>query len=160
MSNYNRITFKERVRIEAGIYAKKSFREIAREIGRSTSSVIREVKNNRVLIKGKHPQGKNCIYPPNCNKKNLCGEEYCSRRCWTCSDYDCTQLCDRCRNHTCLKTEKPPFVCSNCNEKNKKKCSYDKYYYIAEKADAKAKQKRSESREGIRLTQKRTTDIG
>ena len=33
MSNYNRITFKERVRIEAGIYAKKSFSQIAKEIG-------------------------------------------------------------------------------------------------------------------------------
>ena len=46
MSNYNRITFKERVRIEAGIYAKKSFSQIAKEIGRSTSSVTREVKQN------------------------------------------------------------------------------------------------------------------
>ncbi len=39
MSNYNRISFKERVRIEAGIYAKKSFSQIAKKIGRSTSSV-------------------------------------------------------------------------------------------------------------------------
>ena len=35
---------------------------------------------------------------------------------------------------------------------NKKACKYNKYYYIAEKADAKAKKVRSESREGIRLT--------
>lgn len=42
MSNYNRITFKERVRIEAGIYAKKSFSQIAKEIVRSTSSVLLE----------------------------------------------------------------------------------------------------------------------
>ncbi len=51
MSNYNRITFKERVRIEAGIYAKKSFSQIAKEIGRSTSSVTREVKQNRIMVK-------------------------------------------------------------------------------------------------------------
>lgn len=47
MSNYNRITFKERVRIEAGIYAKESFSKIAKELGRSTSSITREVKQNR-----------------------------------------------------------------------------------------------------------------
>lgn len=34
MSNYNRITFRERVRIEPGIYAKKSFGQIAEELGR------------------------------------------------------------------------------------------------------------------------------
>ena len=43
-------------------------------------------------------------------------------------------------------------MCSTCSEKNKKKCIYDKYYYIAEKADAEAKATRSESREGIRLS--------
>ena len=52
MGNYNRITFKERVRIEAGIYAKKSFSQIAKELGRSTSSITREVKqeNERARI--------------------------------------------------------------------------------------------------------------
>ena len=48
MSNYNRMSFKERVRIEAGIYAKKSFSQIAEELGRSTSSITREVKQNRI----------------------------------------------------------------------------------------------------------------
>ena len=50
MSNYNRITFKERVRIEAGIYAKKSFSQIAKEIGRSTSSVTREANLKEFLL--------------------------------------------------------------------------------------------------------------
>lgn len=153
MSNYNRITFKERVRIEAGIYAKESFSSIAKELGRSTSSITREVQQNRVRIKGSYPHGKDCIYPPHCAKTKLCGDVYCSRRCWTCSEYVCTEFCDRCRNHSCKKTEKAPFVCVHCSEKNKKSCRFDKYYYIAEKADAKAKATRSESREGIRLSQ-------
>lgn len=38
-------------------------------------------------------------------------------------------------------------------KKNKKSCRFDKYYYLAEKADAKAKSIRSEAREGIRLSQ-------
>ena len=54
--------------------------------------------------------------------------------------------------HIPVKTEKAPFVCDSCSEKNKKAFKYNKYYYIAEKADAKAKKVRSESREGIRLT--------
>ena len=153
MSNYNRITFKERVRIEAGIYAKKSFSQIAKEIGRSTSSVTREVKQNRIMVKTPYSCGTDCIYPPSCRKTGLCGDEYCSKRCWTCRDHDCTQYCDRCVTHTCKKTERAPFVCDSCSEKNKKACKYNKYYYLAEKADAKAKKVRSESRKGIRLNQ-------
>lgn len=103
MSNYNRITFKERVRIEAGIYAKKSFSQIAKEIGRSTLSVTREVKQNRIMVKTPCSCGTDCIYPPSCRKTGLCGDEYCSKRCWTCMDHDRTQYCDRCVTHTCKK---------------------------------------------------------
>ena len=153
MSNYNRIKFKERARIEASIYAKESFSSIAKELGRNTSSITREVKQNRARIKGSYPHGKDCIYPPHYTKTKLCGDVYCSRRCGTCSEYVCTELCDRCRNHSCKKTEKAPFVCVHCGEKNKKSCRFDKYYYIAEKAAAKAKATRSESRKEIRLSQ-------
>lgn len=55
--------------------------------------------------------------------------------------------------HILVKTERAPFVCDSCSEKNKKACKYNKFYYLAEKADAKAKKVRSESREGIRLSQ-------
>lgn len=152
MSNYNRITFKERVRIEAGIYAKESFSKIAKELGRSTSSITREVKQNRTKVKMPYLCGKDCIYATSCAKQHMCGDKYCSRKCRLCIDFDCTKVCDRVRDHECTKYQKPPFVCSTCSEKNKKKCIYDKYYYIAEKADAKAKATRSESREGIRLS--------
>lgn len=153
MSNYNRITFKERVRIEAGIYANKSFSEIAKELGRSTSSITREVKQNRIKVKMPYTMGRDCIYTLTCAKKNMCDEEYCSRKCRLCTKIDCTKICDRVKNHECPKYLKAPFVCSSCSEKNKKKCIYDKYYYIAEKADAKAKAARSEARRGIRLSQ-------
>ena len=152
MSNYNRITFKERVRIEAGIYAKESFSKIAKELDRSTSSITREVKQNRTKVKMPYLCGKDCIYATSCAKQHVCGDEYCSRKCRLCIDFDCTKVCDRVRDHKCTKYQKPPFVCSTCSEKNKKKCIYDKYYYIAEKADSKAKATRSESREGIRLS--------
>lgn len=95
---------------------------------------------------------KDCIYATSCAKQHMCGDKYCSRKCRLCIDFDCTKVCDRVRDHECTKYQKPSFVCSTCSEKNKKKCIYDKYYYIAEKADAKAKATRSESREGIRLS--------
>ncbi len=62
MSNYHRITFKERVRIEAGIYARKSFGQIAKELGRSTSSITRKVKQNRTMARTPLLAGKDCVF--------------------------------------------------------------------------------------------------
>lgn len=152
MSNYNRITFKERVRIEAGIYAKRSFGEIAKDLGRSVSSITREVRQNRVLVVSPHHYGKDCIFFSKCRATGLCDAD-CTMLCRICRDHNCQEYCDRRITLTCEKTAKAPYVCDACKEKTKKACKYDKYYYLAEKADAKAKAKRSESRAGIRLSQ-------
>jgi IS30 family transposase len=151
MGNYKRIEFKERVRIEAGIYAKTSYTKIGDELGRSASSIIREVKQNRTLIQASYPCNTDCLIPPNCAKTGLCGEPNCTKRCWTCFKHDCTQYCSRHVSHTCKKTEKPPFVCNTCSEKTRVTCRHNKYYYIAEKAQAKAKKTLSDSRKGVRL---------
>ena len=159
MNKYNRITYKERLRIEAGIYAGKSFAQIAKEIGRSTSSITREVKNNRIRVRGAYLLQKDCILAAHCSVKGVCGDEECGIRCRTCRDFNCTEYCSEHKTHTCPKTEKPPFVCDNCSEKKKKSCRYDKYYYFAEKADAKAKKLRSESREGPRLSKSELKEL-
>ena len=154
MSNYNRITFKERVRIEAGIYAKKSFGQIAKELGRSTSSIIREVKQNRIEVKSPYTYGKDCIRAVECRRRNVCGDNDCTILCRWCIRQDCTQYCNMQATRICKETEKPPFVCDACTDKRKKSCKYNKYYYMAEKAEANAKKRRSESRTGIRLSKK------
>lgn len=160
MSNYNRITFKERMKIEAGIYTGKSFSLIAKEPGRSTSSISREVKQNRLMVKAPYGWGKDCIRAWECKKTGLCRNKYCRQKGWTCTEFDCTQDCKGRISHTCNKTNRAPFVCDACEKKNKKTCRYNKYYYFADKAEAKAKKIRSESRSGIRLSQKelRTSD--
>ncbi len=152
MGNYNRITFKERVRIEAGIYAKKSLRQIALELGRSTSSITREVKQNRIKVKSPVSHMKPCIYVPRCREQGLCGDEECHYLCWHCREHECRDLCEKYTTTVCPTNSKAPFVCDACTEKNKKACRSDKYYYIAEKAEAKAKQLRKDSRSGIRLS--------
>ena len=153
MSNYNRITFKERVRIEAGIYARKPFGQIAKELGRSTSSITREVKQNRIMVRAPLPAGRDCILASQCHVTGLCEEGCESIRCRLCRDHDCTEYCYKRISYTCKRTEKAPYVCDGCTEKNKKTCKFHKYYYLAEKADAKSKETRSESREGIRISQ-------
>ena len=150
MSNYNRITFKERVRIEAGLYAGKSFSQIAKELGRSTSSIAREVKKNRIMVRARKFLKVDCIYIAECRKTGLC-DEGCTMVCKICRDEDCTKYCTRRKSFTCDRTNKAPFVCDGCTEKKKKNCGFNKYFYFAEKAEAKSKEVRSESRSGIRL---------
>ena len=155
MGNYNRITYKERVRIEAGIYAKKSFSQIAKELGRSTSSIVREVKQNRIVVTSPYTYGTGCILVSKCWRRNLCGEEGdCPFLCRLCAKHKCIEYCNDRVIPVCKETEKPPFVCDACTEKRKKSCKYNKYYYMAEKAEANAKKRRSESRTGIRLSKK------
>ena len=81
MSNYNRITFKERVRIEAGIYARKPFGQIAKELVRSTSSITREVKQNRIMVHAPLPAGRDCILASQCHVTGVCEEGCESIRC-------------------------------------------------------------------------------
>ena len=141
MSNYNRITFKERVRIEAGIYAGKSFSRIAKELGRSTSSITREVKQNRIQVHARLSAGKDCILFSECQVTGLCEESCESYRCRMCRDHDCTEHCSKRIPYICKRTEKAPYVCEGCAERSKKNCRFHKYYYLAEKADAKAMKK-------------------
>lgn len=158
MSNRNRLTLSDRIIIEAGIHAKYSFNRIAREIGRETSTVIREVRNNRMDIVGRRPRGKNCTYAGECRIKNLCREE-CTRRCSLCTEYDCQVLCSRHRNCQCTLLNKPPYVCNTCKERQKNVCRFDKAFYSAEKANATSKRNRSEARKGIRLPAKELQKI-
>lgn len=64
--------------------------------------------------------------------------------------HDCTKMGNRYESVACHKPDKPPYVCNMC--KNRKLCIKDKYVYSATFADAAVSRRRSESRQGIRLT--------
>lgn len=158
MNYYNasgQMDLSDRIAIETGICIGESFKKIAKRLRRHPSTIAHEVKENRTFIKGNYPNGKDCRMARQCTVRNLCGcdEEACNTKCRLCREVDCTKVCDRYVSVACHKFDSPPYVCNNCKDKKLcKACKYNKYYYIAEKADAKAKKVRSESREGIRLT--------
>ena len=153
MSNRNRLTLSDRIIIEAGIAAKKSFYSIAKELRRSTSTVIREVQNNCIVITSLKPFGKDCMYASECRQTGLCGLD-CKRSCKFCEKQDCQDYCSRRNDLNCINHSRPPYVCNGCKYKLKKSCKCHKKFYVAEKADAKAKKTRSEARKGIRMSDK------
>lgn len=143
----SRLTLSDRVAIECGIYEKLKLSEIAKKIGTSPETVSREIRNNKTIAMGYHPCGKDCIFAGECKTHGLCKKEGCSKRCFTCREYDCTELCTRYNNSPCSKFSKPPYVCNTCGQK--RKCKADRAYYIAHQADALSKRRYSDSRSKI-----------
>lgn len=153
---YNRSTgqmdMTDRVAIETGLCRGESFKKIAKRIGRHPSTVAHEVKENRTHIKATYYAGKDCKWVRQCKATGLCGaEKYaCGRKCKYCRGFDCRVVCEKYKSVACHEPEKPPYVCNTC--KNRKLCIKDKYVYTAVYADAAVSRRRSESRQGIRLT--------
>ena len=143
----SRLTLAERIVIECGIYQKLNLGEIAKKIGKTTECVSREIRANRTIAPGEHSFGKDCIFAGECKRKGICGKDGCSRRCVSCREYDCRELCTRYNNTPCVVLSKPPYVCNVCVRR--RKCKADRAYYIAQQADAMARRRYSDSRSKI-----------
>ena len=155
MSYYKRtgqMDLTDRVAIETGLSRGESFKRIAKRIGRHPSTIAHEVLENRTHIKATYYAGKDCRWVRKCVARNLCeaSESACRHRCKYCRGYDCRTLCKRYESCACHIPDKPPYVCNTC--KDRKLCIKDKYVYTAPYADAAVSRRRSESRQGIRLT--------
>ena len=70
---------------------------------------------------------------------------------------DCTRVCDWYVSITCYKFDSPLYVCNNC--KDKKLCNKDKYIYSAKFADVAVTRCRSESRQGVRLSDEKKEEL-
>ena len=140
----SRMTLSERTAIEAGIYGRLSLQEIAKKIQKKPKYVSLEIRQNRTLVKGEKPNGKDCVFAGECKRQGLCGDAYCTRKCVFCREVDCRTVCSRYDNSPCSLLSKPPYVCNVCQRR--RKCKADRAYYIAAQADASAKRRYSEAR--------------
>ena len=140
----SRMTLSERTAIEAGIYGRLSFQEIAKKVNKSQRYVSLEIRQNRTLVKGEKPNGNDCIFSGECKRHRLCGDVNCTRKCVFCREVDCRTVCSRYDNSPCSHLSKPPYVCNVCQRR--RKCKADRAYYIAAQADAVAKRRYSEAR--------------
>ena len=149
---YGQMDLTDRVAIETGLSRGESFKKIAKRIGRHPSTVAHEVLENRTYIRNTYYAGKDCRKVRQCILTGLCGASKggCGRKCKYCRGFDCTKVCSRYESVACNKPDKPPYVCNTC--KDRRLCIKDKYVYSAPYADASVSRRRSESRQGIRLS--------
>lgn len=152
MDNYIHLSLSERITLETGLSSGKSLNVIARDMGRSRSTLAREIKTNRTAVyKGSFGRGaNNCAHFMSCKLKNVC--ERCFRPntfCTLCGK--CNELCQSYTPAQCEKLVGTPFCCNSCPKHGN--CALKRYRYEAAAADRKAASRLSELRTGIVLSQ-------
>ena len=155
MGEKKHLTLLDRQTTEQMLNDKKSFSEIANVLGKSVSSISREVKSRieKLRTGGQGFCYNNCKNRRTCQKTSICipckrnrKQPFC-RRCNMCNLY-----CAEYQADTCERLVKPPYVCNGCG--NKPFCSLEKSFYFASKADQKYRESLSGSRRGISYTEK------
>ena len=147
----------DRIAIETGISNKDSFKKMGKLLQRHPSTIAHEIKENRIFIPGNYFLRKDCRFVRQRVQHHVCGDESCEENCCRCRSVDCQKYCEKYVSRACHKFEKPPYVCNNCSEK--KLCSKDKYIYSAKYADAAVIRRRSESRQGIRISDEKKSEM-
>ena len=152
---YRQLTLYDRRKIEEGLNVGESFRSIASAIGKSPSTVSREVRQNRMRKGTRRKTRYKCRWAQDCDVRGLC--ERCSQPayfCYECPTRDCKELCSKFQEHiACERTTRAPWVCNACRHKGI--CSREtRHIYIASAADGMSSSRRSETRRGIDMPEK------
>ena len=125
------LTFEERCKIEE--YINKGFRkyQIANELNKSQSTILREIRNNRVFKPRKifNENPFNCIHLKDCKV--------------------CTGKCRYYETEKCNRRDKFVGACNNCPDI--KKCKLDQYFYKAKFAHEKYRETLVDARQGVNL---------
>ena len=154
------LTLSERVTIENALRARKGFKEIARMIGHSHTTVKREVvKHAQASEKGAKGRVTNrCHHRSLCKRQYLC--EHCEhplsrRHCASCSK--CNSVCPQYEELICDRLARPPYVCNGCTKEGI--CVLRKRFYIAEAAQKEYGQMLTEARAGFAITPEQRCEL-
>jgi len=135
------LTYDEREYIEIGLNKGRNFAEIAKDISKSRTTIMREVKQHRFR---RNATGFN-------NNKNLCKNRQ------ECKRFNCTKK-EKCyEEEICTQLTGAPYVCNGCERKNN--CRKIKYYYYAKFANDEYSEKLKTSRYGINLSKEEAYDL-
>lgn len=152
--------YDDRCAIEEGVRDGLSASAIARRLDVSPSSVTREVKSNRWAREPKRRsvrQARKCGAYNDCRKKrSVCAQcllaETKRHSCKLCPAVVCCDLCPDFVPRECPAVTRWPYVCA-CAQSKKSACDLPKFRYDARRAQEMADARRSESREGVSITE-------
>lgn len=137
------LSLSDRIKIQSSIELKRSAIEVSEILNVSRQTIYREIKRNRRFVKRRSSSNKSVF----CKFRNSCPYKATLRH----QGFTiCFQKCEHFENDVCEKLLKFPFCCNTCSKK--RYCNNDKFYYEAEKSHALSSKRRSESRQGIRIS--------
>lgn len=134
--NNSHLTLEGRKVIEERLNEGVSIKEIADELCRNKSSVLREIQRH---ISYSFPSIYNSSHP--CMKHDTCYVK----------DFDCYKVCKNIEIKLCPNLISSPHVCNNCNHKSG--CRYVKRYYKAYEANMEYLNSWKNNRIGLRYTE-------
>ena len=152
MAKNKHLTDEERLQIEYWLKGGLSIKKIAEELGRSTSTISREVRA-RAVSSDKSAYGRSsnrCILRKDCIKRQVCEDKPdCMRKCSNCRI--CNDMCTDFEEEHCLRLYDPPYVCNGCDDE--RKCTMRKRYYLHRKAHEAYREMLVESRTGANISE-------
>ncbi|MGN0855226.1 MAG: transposase [Kiritimatiellia bacterium] len=142
----------KRCRIEFGLAAGESERQIARAIGVSLSTVSREIgKHACVSFKGCRGRANQCVHRADCRLTGVCGD--CPAKgapCVRCSYRNCNRFCGQVVYIDCpQRLRRTAGVCNGCPDE--KSCHRRKRFYVASRAQEEYRRDLGEKRQGAAL---------
>jgi len=152
MAKNKHFTDSERQQIENYLREGISLKRIAASLGKSTSTVSREIRTHRIDSNKYAPYRirNRCVKRENCQKRYLCMDKpKCSKRCATCTL--CNELCEDYEEQECYKLYEPPYVCNGCIEE--RQCVLRKKYYLHKKAHEAYREMLVQTRTGANITE-------
>ena len=81
MTNYCHLSYEERKNIEDGLNSRKSINQIARELNRSHSTILREVDRNKIYSEPSHFNNYNINFNKDLTCKKLSKTPYVCNGC-------------------------------------------------------------------------------
>lgn len=151
MSKNKHLTNEDRSQVEHWLRARESIKSIALRLGKSTSTISREIKKNSVpsdkSAPGRIPN--RCIMRRDCHRIHLCEDKPdCNKsRCSACKL--CNTVCPDFKEEFCARLVKPPYVCNGCEIEHM--CTLRKRYYLHRPAQKAYEDKLIDCRSGFNI---------
>ena len=141
----------DRVTIERSLKEGDSLSQIARVLGVSTSTVSREIRQNRTFYLVRSSIKRElCVHYGECAVTGLCDVGCARTACKRCRSNQCTLLCPEWEERTCDLLGRAPFVCGTC--RRRANCKLRRAKYSARDAQTKYERRLCESRSGVSVT--------
>ena len=158
MAKNKHLTAENRMQIEYWLKERISLKQIASRLGKSTSTISREVRAKAVESNKCPPYSirNRCEKRTECDRRYLCYEKpNCIKKCSLCKL--CNEVCEDYVEEICYKLYEAPYCCNGCPHEFR--CVLKKKYYINRKAQESYRETLTESRTGANIEEGELTSL-